>query len=161
MTHDDRQLLFEDAVGRYFAPLAKKLGVQLERLRKEVFGIQTAHCAMLIRKGTGHRDNILVTLRAREPRERDLDDLSADVGLGVLAAMKGSEIPRISIDTNKGYLDAAEIEADAAETYALPFLLGTVTGFDAVEEFIRSQVKETRISKFRVKNRIAVREEWL
>ncbi|MBI4658411.1 MAG: hypothetical protein HY735_06130 [Verrucomicrobia bacterium] len=149
--------LFREAVTKFFAPLAEQTGLTLSELADGVYEIEGAKFAMRIRRGTGHRKDMLVTLLATEGRPTDLFDLSHEIGLGMVAEFRGE---RIEAD-QKDDLKEAENLAHAAQKFLVPYLLGHRSDHAELTKFVEKRANEvsSEVPAYRFPKN--VRKEWL
>ncbi len=147
---------FDDAVVRFFQPLANRFGFPLKRWRDGIYEITGRTFVMRIRQGMGHRKDFVVTLAPKMALPDNLDDLSREIGLGVIAEYSG-EILQAKGDFQNQFEEAAK----AAEIYCIPYLLETKKDFEEMRNFVKRRVEETGIKTKKYHFPRNVREEWI
>jgi hypothetical protein len=147
---------FDNAVARCFQPFSERAGFPIRKLRDGIYEIAGQKFVMRIRRGTGHRKDFLVTLSRKASLSRDLDDLSHEIGLGVIAEYNGKQLQALG-DYRREFAEAAKI----AESLCLPYLLGTKTDFEDIQHFVERKVEESGIKTKSYHFPRNVREEWL
>ncbi|HUJ42108.1 MAG TPA: hypothetical protein VLW52_00750 [Opitutaceae bacterium] len=152
--------MFDELVTRFFAPLAKRAGLPLEALGEGIYEVAGSKFAMRIRRGTGHRKDFLVTLSLKQP-EQNLDDLSGEIGLGVLADYRGRPLHAHALDSVEDWQLALEETARASEELCLPYLKGKQNDLDGVRRFIERKIDASGIRTERHRFPRNVREEWV
>jgi hypothetical protein len=152
---------FDDAVVRFFGPLAVRANSSLQKLRDGIYQIAGTAFVVRIRRGTGHRKDFVVTLSPKKSGAEDLDDLSGEIGLGVFAEYHGRPLQMHELDSKKDWLLAFEEAARAAEVFCLPYLVGEQTDLQDVRHFIEQKVEESGIRTKKYHFPPKVREEWL
>ena len=151
---------FSTAVARSFAPLAANAKLTIRELGEGIHEVQGKDFTMRVRRGTGHRKDILVTLLPTAERPADHDDLSKEIGLGVVAEFVGESLPELPIDTEEEYLRSADYLAKAADKLLLPYLLGTRNDFAELKRFVADRADKAvgEIPDYRFPKN--VRKEW-
>lgn len=152
---------FNEAVARFFAPVAAKAKLAIQEFGEGVCEAQGKEFTMRIRRGTGHRKDILVTLLPTAERPADIDDMSKEIGLGVVAEFRGETLAESSLNTEEEYLRSAGKLATAAEKLLLPYLLGVRTDFAGLKEFVAARAEKavSKIPDYRFPKN--VRKEWI
>lgn len=153
---------FDDAVARFFEPLAHRSNLPIQKLFDGIYEIAGQSFAMRIRRGIGHRKGILVTLLpTRDRYYDDLENIRGELGLGNFVEFNNEQLTESGIDTPEGYLQEAEKLAKSAERFLVPYLLGTRSDFIEVKEHVRKRGEEAlrEVKKYQFPRN--VREEWL
>lgn len=150
---------FGDAVTTFFAPIANRAGLELQKLRPDIYQIAGSDFILRLRRGTGHRKDLLVTLSRLAVPVRDLDDLSGELGLGVIAEYNGVEFPRDDLTSEESLDSSVRRAAETAEQVCVPYLLGQKSDFDEIRSFVDRKIEAAREPPFKFPPN--VREEWL
>lgn len=152
---------FDRAVANFFAPLAANAKLASQQLCDGVYEVQGKEITMRIRRGTGHRKDILVTLLPTAERPADNDDLSKEIGLDVVAEFCGQTVAESSLDTEEEYLRSAGVLATAADKLLFPYLLGDRTDFAELKKFVAARAEKavSEIPDYRFPKN--VRKEWI
>lgn len=152
---------FDKAMAQHFAPLvSNNTGLALRKLAEGVYEVCSANFAMLIRHGTGHHKSILVTLLSTKERPTGIEDLSKDIGLGVIAEFYGEKLVESPFDSREDYLREAGKLASAAERFLFPYLLGLRDNLNDVRAFIEQKIENSGIQTKKWNFPKNVREEW-
>lgn len=151
---------FDDAAVRFFGPLAVRANSSLQKLREGIYQIAGMAFVVRIRRGTGHRKDFVVTLSPKKSGAEDLDDLSGEIGLAVIAEYHGRPLQMRELDSKKDWLLAFEEATHAAEMFCLPYLVGEQTDLQGVRRFIEQKVEESGITTKKYHFPPNVREEW-
>ena len=148
-------------VTTFFAPFVANTKLAIEELGEGIHEVQSKKFIMRIRRGTGHRNDILVTILATAERPANNDDLSKEIGLAVLAEFRGETLAESPFDTEEAYLRAAAELARAAEKLILPYLLGHRTDFTDLKKFVAARAEKAlrEIPDYRFPKN--VRKEWI
>ena len=151
---------FSKAVAKSFMPLAANTKLTIHELWEGVYEVLGKDFTMRVRRGAGHRKDILVTVLPTAERPADHEDLSKEIGLGVVAEFVGESLPELSIDTEEEYLRSAQYLATAADKLLLPYLLGTRNDFADLKRFVavRADKAVGEIPDYRFPKN--VRKEW-
>ena len=128
----------------------------MKKLRDGIYQIAGRDFAMRIRQGTGHRKDFVVTLAPKVSLPDDLDDLSQEIGLGVVAEYNGKPL-QVRDDYQREFEEAAK----TAETLLVPYLLETKTDFEEIRHFVECKVEESGIRTKKYHFPPNVREEWI
>lgn len=152
---------FGEAVVRFFQPLADRASLPLKKLREDIYEITGKGFILRIRRGTGHRKDFVVTLAPAESRSRDLDDLSDEIGLGVVTEYHGQELRAQDVSSLADFQSAVQDAAEMAGEFCLPYLLGTKTDYEEIRRFVERKVDESGIRTKQYNFPPNVREEWL
>ena len=140
----DAKTIFDQAVLQFFDPMAQKFGFSLNKLQDGIYEILGQKFAIRIRRGTGHRKGILVTLLpVQESYYNDLEKLHDEIGLGNFIKFSNKQLLEMPINTSKGYILEAEKLAKATELFIIPYLLGMKTDFIEVKEYVHKQSEVT------------------
>ena len=154
--------IFDEAVVKFFQPIAQKLDLPLSKVSEGVYEISSPHFVMRIRLDTGHARGLNVILRQSSLREFDENEPFVQYGIGCFMQFYGESLQEtfIDVDTNEDFLEQARLLAIAAERYGVPYLLGQGKDFDAVQQMIRKRAEESvkEIKKYHFPKN--VREEW-
>lgn len=152
---------FDQAVAHHFAPLAVNAKLAIQHLCDGAYEVQGKEFIMRIRRGTGHRKDILVTLLQSAERPAENDDLSKEIGLGVVAQFYGEKLEEASLDTQEEYLRSAGSLAEAAGRLLFAYLIGDRTDFAQLKNFAtaRSGKAVSEIPDYRFPKN--VRKEWI
>jgi hypothetical protein len=150
---------FGAAVTTSFRPIADRAGLELQTMRPDIYQI-AGNCFILrIRRGIGHRKDFLVTLSRLAASPRDLDDLSGEVGLSVIAEYNGVEMPYDDISSVQAFCASLRRAAETAEQFCMPYLTGQKSDFDEIRSFVDRKVEAAWEPPFKFPPN--VREEWL
>ena len=135
--------LFDEAVARFFNPLAVKLGLPVEKEKGGVYEIRSPHFVLRIRLDTGHHRGLNVMLRPASARDFDENKPGIECGIGCFVLFQGEDLKQtmMSVYTDEDFLKQAELLAKASERFGVPYLLGQINDFEAVQEFIRKRGK--------------------
>ena len=147
---------FDDAADRFFLPLAKRAGLQIKKLCDGIYEIPGRTFVMRIRQGTGHRRDFLVTLAPKSSLPDNLDDLSQEIGLGVVAEYNGKQL-QVQSDYHSDFAEAAKI----AEMFCIPYLLDTKKDFEEIRRFVECKITESGLETKKYRFPHNVREEWI
>lgn len=152
---------FNRAVANLFAPLAVNAKLTMHELDEGIHEMHGTEFTMRIRRGTGHCKGILVTLLPTAERPPDNNDLSKEIGLGVVAEFHHEKLAESAIDTEEDYLRSAGDLATAAGNMLLPYLLGNRSDFVELKEFVaaRAQKAVSEIPDYRFPEN--VRKKWI
>lgn len=136
---------FEQAVGRYFEPIAKEHGWPLIRRGDNVYETTSPFFVMRIRFDIGaHTKGINATLVPTDQASRDIGSGGGgELGVGVLAGYNGVEIKYIPWEqTETGFFAEAQNVAEMMKTYGVPYLLGQKSDWNNVKDYIQGRIKE-------------------
>ena len=147
---------FDDAVARFFQPFSERAGFPIRKLRNGMYEISGNEFVIRIRRGTGHREDFIITLAPKKSLPSDLDDLGHEIGLNVIAEYNGQQLQE-SDDYQGQFSEGARI----AELLLMPYLLGSKTDFEEIQRFVESKVEESGIRTKKYHFPKNVREEWL
>lgn len=155
--------IFDEAVAAFFEPIARKLALPLLKVRDGVYEIPSPHFVMRIRLDTGHRRGLNVILRPASVRDFDENKPGIQYGIGAFMQFHGERIEQtfIDVDSDDDFLKRAQLLAQAAERYGVPYLLGRGENWEAVKEMISKKTAEDleEIGKYRFPKN--VRKEWI
>jgi len=153
--------MFDDAAARFFAPIASRAKLPFQSLGDGVYEIQSREFTMRVRRGTGHRKDILITLLPTVERSADLGDLSKEIGLGVIAKFRGENLAEPSLATQEEYFRYSENLAIASERLLVPYLQGNKTDFSEIKAFVAKNAEKavSEIPEYRFPKN--VRKEWI
>jgi hypothetical protein len=147
---------FDDAVAKFFKPLANRFEFPITKLRDGIYEITGGAFAVRIRQGTGHRKDFVVTLAPLVLLPDDLDDLSHEIGLGVVAEFNGKQLHECG-DFQCDFSEAAKF----TELLCVPYLLGTKNDFGEIQYFVERKIEESGIQSKKYRFPRNVREEWI
>ena len=153
--------LFDQAVGTFFEPIARRCGLPLSKVQDGAYEIASPFFIMRIRLNTGHRRGLNVLLRPASVREFDEDEPGVEYGIGNFVVFEGEDWKEQLVETDMDFLQRAECLAKASERFGLPYLLGEGKSFDAIKEMVkrRTETDVKEISRYRFPRN--VRKEWL
>jgi hypothetical protein len=153
--------IFDEAVEKYFAPIAGALGLLLLRVQDGIYDIPSACFILRIRLDTGHRSGLNVFLRPAEFHQFDENEPGIEYGLGNLMLFKGEPWEDPLIETDDDFVKRAEWLAKMSERFAVPYLLGQENNWEAIKEMVRQRTipEIEKIKSYRYPKN--VREEWL
>lgn len=152
---------FEVLVVQCFSPIAKKAGLELKQLGKGVFEIKGSRFAVRIREGVGHARDFLVTLLAVKPLPDDFDDLTGEIGLGVIVEFCGGTLSDKDLFLPGRYRQAMNEAAAATEKFCLDFLLNRKDSLTDLRTFIEQKISKSGLRDKKCRFPPNVREEWL
>lgn len=150
---------FDDSVTAFYKPIADRAGLQLQKLRSGIYQIVGALFILRLRQGTGHKKDLLVTMAPIAASARDLDDLSGEIGLPLIAEYHGVEIPHEDITSSEGFYSSPRHVAEMIERFCMPYLLGQKSDFEELRSFVDRKIASAPIPSFNFPPN--VREEWL
>lgn len=127
--HSHQQSLFELAIRDAFAPLGLDAGLELRSVCDGVYEFDRAGYALRIRRGIGHKKDILVTLLPKTDHPATTHIAPGEIGLGLIAKLDGEALPRFEMDSDEDYLKSARLLAAATRKFALPYLYGERSDF--------------------------------
>jgi len=158
--------LFDDAVTKFFRPLALKLGLPLNKVGDGVYAIASPHFIARIRLHTGHRRGLNVLLRPAALQNYD-ENSPGEYGIGCFMQFNGEDMQSIILDvhTDEDFLKQSQLLTEALERFGIPYLLGQKDDFEAVKEMIRTRGAPglERIKQMQRKierNMPKVQQEW-
>lgn len=131
---------FEEAVARFFQPIAKEHGWQIIRCSDNTYEISSEHCVMIVDWHQGqHTRSLNVTLI---PNEADSKDRKK-IGVWPIAGYNGNPFKYTPwTQTAEGFFQEAEYMARLAKQYCLPYLLGLKSDWKDVEEYWEAESKK-------------------
>jgi hypothetical protein len=152
--------IFDEAVAKFFEPIARRLGLPLSKVREGIYDIPSPHFIVRIRLHTGHRRGLNVLLRPASLREFDEDKSGAEYGIGNFMIFEGAEWKEELVETDADFLKRAAWLAKALEQFGLPYLLGQGRNLDEIKEMVKQRTKEEvkRIENYHFPKN--VRKEW-
>lgn len=121
--------LFELSIRDAFAPLGARVGLELRAACDGVYEFERSGYAIRIRRGIGHKKDILVTLLPATGQPATTDIAPGEIGLGLIASLEGEALPSFELDSDENYLKSARLLAAAAGKFALPYLTGERSDF--------------------------------
>jgi hypothetical protein len=127
--HSHQQSLFELAIRDAFAPLGARAGLALHAACDGVYEFERSGYAVRVRRGIGHKKDILVTLVPATGQPVTTHIAPGEIGLGLIAELNGEALPPFEIDSDEDYLKSARLLAAAAGRFALPYLTGERSDF--------------------------------
>jgi hypothetical protein len=141
---------FEQAVARYFEPIARHQGWPLVRTAETTYEIRSPLFRMQIRFGVGmHSKNIDAILipsnQSVESRAKD----SGSFGVFALAGYNGIEMEVLPREqTEQGFFEYAEYIANMAKRFGLPHMLGQRFDAENVRDYWKKK-SEMELEKIR------------
>jgi hypothetical protein len=162
MTMRDSEL-FDQAVTKFFEPIARKIGLPLSKVRDGVYEIHSPHFIMRIRLDTGHARGLNVILREASLLNFDENEPFIQYGIGCFMQFHGEKLEDtfIEVNTNDDFLERARLLAQATEHHGVPYLLGQEKDFNAIKEMVKKGAEKDieEIKKYRFPKN--VRKEWI
>ena len=131
--------LFDFAIRDAFAPLGARAGLELRAVCDGVYEFERSGYAVRVRRGVGHKKDILVTLLPATGQPATTDISPGEIGLGLIANLCGESVPSFEMESREDYLKSARLLAAAAERLALPYLTGERSDFAT----LRARVDES------------------
>ena len=124
---------FDEAMARYFEPIAKEHGLPITRRSDNTYEIMSEHCVMVVDWYQGqHTRSLNVTLI---PNEKNSND-GKKIGVWPIAGYNGDPFKYIPWEqTAEGFFQEAEYIAKLAKQYCIPYLLGSKTDWKKIEEY--------------------------
>lgn len=154
--------IFDEAVAKYFAPIAGELGLPLAKVADGIYEISSPHFILRVRLHTGHRRGLNVILREASSCKFDENEPFVQYGIGCFMEFHGEDLKQtfIDVDSEGNFMKQAQLLAQATKRYGVPYLLGQGRDFDAIKEVVRKKAEEgiEQIKKYRFPK--TVREEW-
>jgi hypothetical protein len=142
---------FEQAVGRYFDPIASEHGWPLIRRGEDVYETASPYFVLRIRFHVGaHAKSINATLIPIDQMPGDVAGGGCgELGVGVIAGYNGAEIKYIPWEnTVQGLFEEAQHVANLVRQFGLPYLLGQRSDWNKVKEYVGKE-KEKYLEKLR------------
>jgi len=161
--------LFDEAVEKFFRPIAQKLHLSLARIQEGIYDMPSRFFILRIRLDTGHARGLNVILRpASWPDIDENDPKTPQLGIVCFAQFYGEQIQQtlIKVYTDEDFLNRTKLLVEAVERFGVPYLLGQKDDFEAVREFIKKR-GEPELQKIKEIQRIiehnmpSVRQEWI
>jgi hypothetical protein len=159
MNYDLSTTGFDTLVRHFFQPLSARVGAPLKLLREGIYEIGGSAFVLRIRRGTGHSRDFLVTL-SRRASGKSLDDLSDEIGLGVIAQYNQRSLRPHDLDSELDWKLALEEAAEAATAFCLPYLSNAQSDLSGVELFIRTKVEASGIKNKGFQFPSNVQKKW-
>jgi hypothetical protein len=105
--------IFDEAIAKYFAPIAQELGLSLAKVDDEIYEIPSPHFILRIRLHTGHRRGLNVILRQASSRKFDENEPFVQYGIGCFIEFHGEDLKQtfIDIDSNDDFMKQAQLFA--------------------------------------------------
>lgn len=132
---------FEEAITRYFFPIANEYGWTVTRCRDDAYEIRSPHCVLTVDFYQGQHTrsiNLLLT-----PTNEALNN-SVRTGIWPIAGHNGSPFEYIPWEqTAEGFLQEAEYMANLARKYCVPYLLGQKSDWEAVREYWQKESEKS------------------
>jgi hypothetical protein len=129
--------IFEFAVSRYFAPIAKRLELPISRLKDDLYEIQSPYFSMRIQYTKGHiGKGILTTLFPAKERPANVEDEPRSLGIGIIAKYYGVDMQTNLVRVIEDFLNQAEYIAKVSEKLCTPYLLGQKNDFDQIKPYL-------------------------
>jgi hypothetical protein len=138
---------FETGVRECFLPLAQRACLPLTKIYDGVYDVVGKNYRLRVRRGIGHGGGFLVTLSNEEVDPRDPIKIVNEIGLGPLAKHSGAAPEMAHIPSRDNSLAAYRMAARIAEEYALPYLLGSKSDYDQIEQHLRERLERSRALK--------------
>jgi len=138
---------FDVLVTQAFEPWAKRAGFVLKNPRDGIFEIEGLRFTMRIRRGTGHLKGFVVTLSRKSSQVVDLDDLDGEIGLSVIAEFNGQPLRTWALNSIDDWKVALEDAAAASQAFCLPYLIGEISNFEDIEQFIEVRIATKQADK--------------
>jgi hypothetical protein len=155
--------IFDEAIARYFAPIARELGLPLAKVDDGIYEITSPYFILRIRLHTGHRRGFNVILRQASSRKFDENEPFVQYGIGCFMEFHGEELKQsfIDVDSNDDFMKLAQLLADATKRYGVPYLVGEGKDFDAIQQIVKKQAQKNieKIKNYRFPKN--VRKEWI
>jgi len=156
---------FEQAVARYFVPIAQEHGWSCIRRAPTVYEIPSPHFVMRIRFDVGaHRRSINALLLPKDQMPGDIENGGeGELGIAVIAGYNGVTIESIpwDWDQNKnGLLGQAQYVAAMVREHGLPYLTGKKSDWPNVVEFISKRIEERSEHLRKIKFPPNVQKRW-
>jgi hypothetical protein len=155
--------IFDQAVKKFFEPIARKLGLPLVKVRDGVYEVYSPYFIMRLWLDTGHARGLNVILR--EASHRDFDERAPGIqfGIGCFMEFHGERLQDtfIPVDTDEDFLKRAQLLAQATERYGVPYLLGQGKDFEAVREIKKKEGEEIKKKWENVKFPSFVKKAWV
>jgi len=140
---------FDEAVACYFEPIAKEHGWQIIRRNDNEYEIPSEYFVMVIDWHQGqHTRSLNVTLI---PNEKDSKE-RGKIGLWPIAGYNGTPFKYIPWEqTAEGFLQEAEYIAKLTKQFCLPYLLGSKSDWENIEEYwaIESEKEIEKIKSYK------------
>jgi len=136
---------FDDAVARFFEPIAREHGWPLIHIIQEMYEVSTSYFIMRIHFDVGaHRKSIYASFLPKEDMLKKSEHERRELGVLVIAGYNGVPIEFIPWDqTESGFFAQAQYMADMVKEFGLPYLLGQKSDWDEVEEDLRKEKEKT------------------
>jgi hypothetical protein len=124
---------FDEAVTRFFEPIAKEHGWQTIRRSDNAYEIRSEHCTMVVDWHQGmHARSLNVQLIPNEKASKDRNK----IGLWPIAGYNGNPFKYIPWEqTAEGFFQEAEYIAKLTKQYCMPYMLGSKSDWEKVEEY--------------------------
>ena len=155
--------VFDEAVATFFEPIARRLALPLLKVRAGIYEIPSPHFIMRIWLDTGHRRGLNVILRQTSVHDFDENKPGVQYGIGAFMQFHGERLDQtfIEVDSDKEFFKRAQLLAQAADLYGVPYLLGRGEDWEAVKEMISKKTAEdlNKIGEYRFPKN--VRKEWI
>src|SRR5262245_59887103 len=116
--------LFDDAVQRYFMPVAERLRLQTSRVRDGFYELASPFLVARIRLDTGHRRGLNVIAHKPSMREIDENEPWSQIGIANFAKAAGEECLEPDIENDGDFLERAAWLAKATDRLLTPYFLG-------------------------------------
>ena len=135
---------FESTAVRHFESIAAKRNFAFHKAAPGIFEISGNGFILRIRRGVGHlrgAGDFVVTLSTSQSAQRDINDLSGEIGLRNFVEYYHGSLPFQEFGRMENF-DKAMTEAVAAtEKYCVPILLGDANSFEAVRKFVDQKIE--------------------
>jgi len=155
--------IFDKAIVKYFAPIARELGLPLAKVSDGIYEIPSPHFIMRIRLHTGHRRGFNVLLRRASFRKFDENEPFVQYDIGCFLELYGEDLKKtfIEVDSDDDFMRQAQLLAEATKRHGVPYLIGKCKDFDAVREIVKKRARENieKIRELRFPKN--VRKEWI
>jgi len=155
--------IFDEAIARYFAPIAQEIGLPLETVDDGIYEIPSPHFILRIRLHTGHARGLNVILRRASFRVVDENEPFIQYGIGCFMEFRGEDLNKtfIDVDSDEDFMKQAQLSAQATKQHGVAYLVGEGKDFEAVQEIGKQKAQEAieEIRKYRFPKN--VRKEWI
>ena len=153
--------IFDEAVARFFGPLAERIKLPLRKLNDGIYEIEGKVFAMRIRRGFGHSRDFLITLSEKSSTPLLPEESDQEIGLSVILEFYGKNLATPELHTAEGYLRGFEEAAKAAGEFCEPYLLDHRSNFGEIRAFVKHKIEESGARAKKPRFLPNVREEWI
>jgi hypothetical protein len=148
-------------VRRHFGPIAEINGLPLRERRSGVHEITGHKFGLRIRYGQGHRNDFLITVFPLRTPPHDLDDLSDEIGLGIVAEFNGVPFHGMEVRNEDDAEKAFAVAAESSKSLVVPYLIGEKDEFAGLRQFVEEKIRQSGVREKKYKFPRNVREEWI